>query len=129
MQCRYLDNLFGSTKHCVVLFKAAGPSSIPKAERVRIRDVLARAKTYDGFDALVDGDWTGGEAEFQELKAAILARDAGLKTPFGALNPEGGPRLMDAPGAALTLKTLESWAGRPETPSPQRAPPPALLAV
>ncbi|EJD36588.1 FMN-linked oxidoreductase [Auricularia subglabra TFB-10046 SS5] len=120
---RYLDNVFGSTKHCVVQFKSSTNTKTTKAERTRIREVLAHAKEYEAFDDLVGGDWDG-ESEFRVLEETIRCVEAGLRTPFGAPNPEGGALLVDAPGPLLSRAGLEmAVAGaRPATPTPGSIP-------
>ncbi|KAH7098752.1 FMN-linked oxidoreductase [Auriculariales sp. MPI-PUGE-AT-0066] len=113
---RYLDNHFGSTKHCIIQFKSAkGPAHesgiLPKAERHPIKQTLAHSKSYTDLKDIITldgGSWeSGGESDYRELEAAILARDAGFATPFGNVNPEGGDVLLAAPGPDLSVHGLK----------------------
>lgn len=82
---RYFDNIFASTKHCAVQFKASAEhSAMTKRERLYVRNIVGTAKCYDDLSEVV-GDWDAS-ADWEEVKSRIEAR---LLPPTSAPSTSG----------------------------------------
>lgn len=79
-QGKFLDNHFSSTKFCAMSFKG-GHKELKKAERVKLRETLSRAKTYTDLDDFVGGVWNG-EEEMLEIIKSIESRVNGTLYPL-----------------------------------------------
>jgi len=104
----YFDNTWGNSKHCLSQFKsppAVAPPGANKSAKRQFREVLAKAKSYDGIAEHIGGV-DGGEEVLKAVSEALAARAWGRrasetfwKTPditeVEAQRPPPSPQIED----------------------------------
>ncbi|KAG9027748.1 hypothetical protein FRB95_007407 [Tulasnella sp. JGI-2019a] len=73
----FLGNIWGNSKHCLSQFKsppAVAPAGASKSAKRQFREVLAKAKTYEGISEHIGGI-DGGEEVLASVSSALGARE------------------------------------------------------
>ncbi|KLO20161.1 FMN-linked oxidoreductase [Schizopora paradoxa] len=119
---KYLDNHFSNTKFCMMSFKGKY-NLLKKHERTEIRDAMARTKSYEDCEALVDGLWTGEEVMNDLVNSinsrgsqpgALLETGSGVSTTEEELNDKLLSESDDEPALHLPQSTPPEKRENPE---------------